>query len=276
MPARILIQSGTSLGTSHWIEKNVVRIGSDPISDLVIPSAAVDAHALTVEYRQTGYRVYNRGTGVVLLSGSVLKPNQHADWIDSDLLELQDGVSLALEIDSDPSPSPPPSNSFRELPNPETSDSDQSTAGAKHTATPPTPSTGAKTSTSASRTAFQLVVTAACLLGCVGLILREQIRNRSETAFATPGLVVPPFESVVEQALKAESSVPSEVLDKLQMAEAALVRGQVATARSRYQKLYDHLSHLVQSAATTNAEAPSELESIQLLIQQRLQRLHDL
>ena len=49
MPAGIRVDSGISVGTTHWIERAVLRIGSDPQCDICLPSTELDAHALTLE-----------------------------------------------------------------------------------------------------------------------------------------------------------------------------------------------------------------------------------
>lgn len=292
MTARILVQPGTADEITHWIEKPVVRIGSDPNSDVVIPNANVASQALTIEFRQTGYRVYNRSSGHVFLGGRLLEPNQHAEWSDVDLLELQEGISLALDVDGNPAPvATMGRHAAADLAAPFSpheiwSEShvvaeDASDSKLKRPVHAEVSKLGQGSVSGNSKTVVQLAISLLCLLGCAGLILRHQAKGSS---VATAD--VPKFEEVVLQSRQPNAAVGADMLDQLQMAEAAVVRRQPDLARERYQRLYDRLVRIAGAANSTdsgversNAQAGMKnntaeaLDSMQRLVKHRLSHL---
>lgn len=239
------------MGATHWIERNVVRIGSEPSSDMVIPSSGVDAHALTVEFRQIEYRVYNRSSAQVIIGGRLLEPGQFMPWMDSDLLQMQSNVTLALELDSDPRPAPKPILDASE-------DLQKNLASLKEATDTPHPQVvqavsdlTAETPAGLSKSTLQWAVTVLCVLGCVLLLVRQQYRSDSE-----PGQAAPKFESVVRIAIESEDQAVGGLVDRLQLAEAAFVRKQTAIARERFRDLHDSLEAGKSQAANLH-QTPS-------------------
>jgi len=75
MSAEIIVQSGISAGTRYWIERPVIRIGSDPQADVCLPSSRIAPHALTVEFRDGNYRVHARDRSAsVQVNGQLVEP----------------------------------------------------------------------------------------------------------------------------------------------------------------------------------------------------------
>ncbi len=285
MGARIMIQSGISAGTIHWIERPVIRLGSAPSADVTVPSAALEPHALTIEYRQGAYRVYNRGTQQIFLGGQVLMPSQSGNWLDTDILELPDGVSLALDVDDDPAPSPAPALPLGTMSTMEPLHATGNSAtGTERPSAQVEAAQAATESGRASRTTFQLTITAVCLMGCAVLIAREQLRQPAEPARRRPK-----FDTVIRSTLAPGSSVPRQVIADLQYAELAFVRDDRSAARTRYRRLYDTLlEHMGSQSArarvptgqleTQNARANptrSPYEPMVQLIVYRLSQLGD-
>jgi hypothetical protein len=268
MSARIIIQSGISAGTEHWIERSVIRVGSDPNADVVIPSSELAAHALTIEYRQPNYRVYNRGQEPVVLGGQLLSPNRYGIWSDSDLLELPDGVSLALELDANPKPTVKPS--FRLDPEPIPAlgnDISAARSAARSAATDKVTMPGS--GSSSGKIALQIAVTLACLFGCAWLLWRHQTRD-----LADRGQPAPQFDFVVRQALEADSRISRELVQQLQVAEASFVCGQRPMARKRYRSLYDSLRFRLNARRNTeNIESQDLEQKMERLIEHRLEQL---
>lgn len=280
------------MGAIHWIERNVVRIGSEPSSDMVIPSPAVDAHALTVEFRQTEYRVYNRSATQVIIGGRLLESGQFMPWVDSDLLQMQSDVTLALELDSDPRPSPAPIvDAFEQLKVGLPSVNEDS--GIQPTQFTQAASVlAADSQAGLGKTALQWVVTGLCVLGCVLLLVRKQYPGNSEARIAAPR-----FESVVRAAMETEDQAVGRLIDQLQLAEAAFVRKQTLIARDRFRELHDLLkarrsqipilTETIPSAAEgSTAELPSpsggltannstiaETELMQQFVEHRLRQI---
>lgn len=238
MGARILVQSGIASGTTHWIERNVVRVGSDPGMDLTLPCDELDKHALTLEYRDGVYRVHNRCSVQVYLGGRTVAPGQSDQWYDTDLLELPGLVQLAMEVEDDPAPAPAPwvsparsSAAVAE----EAVDMDASAAAP----TPDRPvSSGSQRrqdsprspqASSSSSTMLQVGVIVACVLGCVLLLARDRVRRSADS-----GVSVPKFEVIVDQALEQADPATQSLLRHVQYAESAMIRGNKKAARQRY------------------------------------------
>ena len=108
MSASIRIESGIAAGTNYWIDRPVLRIGSDPQCDICLPTAELAPHALTLEFRGGNYRVYNRGTSPVTVGRSTLQAGANGLWNDGDSIVLPGNLQLRLAVDGDPRPSPRP------------------------------------------------------------------------------------------------------------------------------------------------------------------------
>src|SRR5262245_60944880 len=64
MPAKIVVKSGAAAKQVFPIEEELVRIGSDPTCELVLPDANLAPHAATLEFLDGNYIVYNRSDGI--------------------------------------------------------------------------------------------------------------------------------------------------------------------------------------------------------------------
>lgn len=226
MPAKIVVQSGISAGATHWIPKAVVRVGSDPRAEICIPSANVQQHALTVEFRDGSYRVYNRTPASISVGSLVVLPGKSALWQDTIVLQLNGEIQLLLECDSDPSPVPMRAaepyaaiddDEFHADPEPEID------------ATPT-----ATSSKDNSSFMLQLGVTVLCILGCIGLLARESLKESSADRREPPS-----FAAVVRNA--NATTTAAQLVPRLQYAEAAVVRGNRKTAKTRFGRLRDDL-----------------------------------
>lgn len=107
MAARLQISGGQAHGTEHWIEEDVLRIGSSPASDFVVPEAA--SHGVTLQFRQNQYWIYNRSSESVYLNGRPVTGERPTTWKEDQVLELTGDVSLQLRVDQQPAPSAAPS-----------------------------------------------------------------------------------------------------------------------------------------------------------------------
>ncbi len=238
MGARILIQSGVGAGTCHPINRNVLRIGNGPDMDLTLPYEELASHTLTLEYREGGYTVHNRTNAAINLGGRTLHPKAADRWFDTDLLTLPGEIQLAIEFDEDPSPATKPSvhASTRHS----STDSPPSEVGSPRVSqVRPTISSGPSVIDSksspvkSSSTWMQIVVIALCV-AAVGILLTRDRMMRHRGV----GGQLPSFDQLVEKARQHESvgDTPSQgpLLQQLQFAEAAMVRGNASAARQRY------------------------------------------
>lgn len=226
MPAKVTIQSGISAGTSHWIEQPVIRIGSDPTCDVCLPSAAVPSHALTLEYRNGQYRVYNRCRSNVFVGTRMIESGKALEWPDTDILQLSDDIELVLDVDADPTPVP-----MRAAVEPEYEIDEVEADYASPELNYPTDT---KTKSDASNTILQVAVIVFCLLGCAGLLARESLKGKSGDRRKAPS-----FAATIRSANEAKTS--PELVQRLQFAESAAVRGNKRSARERFGELRDDL-----------------------------------
>lgn len=239
MPAKVIIQSGISAGTSHWIEKAVIRAGSDPKSDVCLPSADVPTHALTIEFRDQTYRVYNRCRYSIFVGASALEPGKAAAWPDGELLQLSKDIQLVLDVDDDPTPMP-----MADVVEPAYDVDEEEVA---YSGLDAGPSKNARPG-DGSKTMLQVAVIAFCLLGCVGLLARESLKGRSSDRSDPPS-----FATTVRDAIKSQTS--PELLQRLQYAESAAIRGNKKSARSRFGELRDDLVPQKESFASANRKS---------------------
>lgn len=248
MSARITIQSGIAAGTSHRIDRRVARVGSDPQSDVCLPTAEIPGHALTLEFRDDGCRVYNRCRDSVYVGAQVVPPDQVVDWPDTDILALGSDIELLLDLDVEheepigfeqyDDPTITAENDIDTLPN-------RSSSGA------------------AAKTTMQLAVTVLCVIGCVLLLARDQ--NRKSVRKAGPL-----FSEVVAQGLEGDTS--SELLRRLQHAESQRIRGNERAAVIAFGRLRDDL--VPQRERFETDQRQLELDVLQL-VQSRLEELSE-
>jgi hypothetical protein len=219
MPARILVTSGITAGSKHWLERPVLRLGSEGC-DICIPSVALAAHAATIEYRGGRYFVYNKTRASQRLNLQPLEPQKSAPWLPGQPLELAADVVLVLEIEGDPGPAPRPAAT-------EVETYDAEAPAAAGAAEPVAKSTGPS-----SKSIVQLGVTAACIAGCAFLLV---MNNRQEKTTAKKA---PEFAVVVQDNLE---SSPQQV-QLLQYARALQVRERPKEAREWFLRLRDELT----------------------------------
>jgi len=236
MSATIRIESGISAGTSYWIDRPVLRIGSDPQCEICLPSAELSPHTLTLEFRGGAYRVYNRGTSAVSIGRAVVQPGGAAAWEEGDTAQLPGGLRLVLEVDGDPRPSP---RQETRVDDPYASDATAESAEARQT-------TGAPTTKKSSKTTMQLAIIGICILAGAAFLFMP----RGEE---TPVVNRPTFKSIVESGLKKDDNVRA-LVQQLQYAEAAIVRGHPQLAGILYLRLRDQLLHQQQSLPAADRE----------------------
>ncbi len=226
MPATVRVESGISAGTNFWIDRPVLRIGSDPQCEICLPSAELAPHALTLEFRDGNYRAYNRCAAAINIGRMSVQPGTNAIWNGDQTVQLPGDLRLVLEIDGDPRPSA----------RPETRRDDGFAAvDAEPERIDPTAAAESTTKKSSSST-VQLAVIGLCILGMAAMLT---MRGGEEAATAANR---PTFESIVQTTLAAkEEDVTRALLPRLQYAQAAPVRGNGQLARRQFLRLRDQL-----------------------------------
>tara|TARA_R110002049_G_scaffold4601_4_gene31974 strand:+ start:253570 stop:254370 length:801 start_codon:yes stop_codon:yes gene_type:complete len=250
MGARVLVQSGITSGSVHWIERKVVRIGSDPAMEITIPSDQVAPHALTLEYRDSGYHVHNRSPGMIHLGGSVIAQNASGRWADADLLEIAGSVQLALELDDDAAPSPRPAAGTR---NDENVRQPIAAAQPTHALAQAASVASSQVAGAAPKKSDSTITQIAVIIVCVvlgGLLLaRDRMRKEGK---ATQD--VPSFQQIVQQGLSDGALSDGSLLRQFQFAEAAVIRGHEEKARRHYSLVRSRLLYR-QSAEPEDRQA---------------------
>ena len=223
MSAFITIQSGIAAGTSHHIVSRVVRVGSDPQSDVCLPTAEIPGHALTLEFDENSCRVYNRCRNNVHIGDQMIEPDQVATWPENDVLQLGEDIELLLDFE-DPRSQGTSADFYTEFDD-ETDFVEEFSASAEPESEKP--------SSGSARTMMQLTVTLLCIVGCALLLLRDQ--NRKTGPESGPG-----FSQIVSNAIE-NPEVSRELIQRLQHAEALRVRGRQEMAREEYQSIRNDL-----------------------------------
>ena len=201
MPATVRVESGISAGTNFWIDRPVLRIGSDPQCEICLPSAELAPHALTLEFRDGNYRAYNRCASAINIGRMSVQPGTNAIWNGDQTVQLPGDLRLVLEIDGDPRPSA----------RPETRRDDGFAAvDAEPERIDPTAAAESPAKKSSS-SMVQLAVIGLCILGMAAMLT---MRGGEEAATAANR---PSFESIVRTTLATkEEDVTRSLLPRLQ------------------------------------------------------------
>src|ERR1700755_1119101 len=101
MSASVRVESGIAAGTNYWVDRPVLRVGSDPQCEICLPSADLSPHALTLEFRGGVYRAYNRGGDPFAVGSTMLQPGGVANWDEGTAVTLPGDLRLVLAFDGD-------------------------------------------------------------------------------------------------------------------------------------------------------------------------------
>src|SRR4051812_40872103 len=108
MPAKLVIASGPGQGSEFYIQDLVVRIGSGHQCEWQLADPRLAGHAATLEFRDGGYKLYNRSMDPVRVADQTLRLREWASWQAGDEADFGHGVVLRLEVDGDPAPAKAP------------------------------------------------------------------------------------------------------------------------------------------------------------------------
>lgn len=253
MSASIRIETGISAGTSYWIDRPVLRIGSDPQCEICLPSAELAPHALTLEFRAGEYCVYNRGAAPLVVDGATVEAGGKGMWRGDTSLELSGAVRLRLAIDGDPRPCPRPESR---------DERDDYLENSSISAVVPN-SKADDVAKGPSKALVQMGVIGLCVLGTMAFLM---VGRGGEAASQDR----PTFESIVATSLASDEAASRADLQRLQYAQAALVRGHHEHARERFLDLRDRL---VRQIEATPDEGQAGAERMLNYVEYRLGQL---
>jgi hypothetical protein len=106
MATKIVHVQGRLTGTEHWVEHEVVRVGSGRQCEIQIPELA--EHAFTLQFRNGQYCVFNRCQETLSLSGQQIRFSEAAVWRIGTDLRVGNLISLRLQANSNETPAPRP------------------------------------------------------------------------------------------------------------------------------------------------------------------------
>lgn len=255
MPAGIRVDSGVSVGTRHWIERAVLRIGSDPQCDICLPCSELDPHALTLEFRGGTYRVYNRCGAPVVVGSKQIETGTGVEWHADESIDLPGNVRVSLIVEGDPRPAPRP-ESYAENGFADGSQSlaDQAGAGAAE---------GEDAKKSSTSSWIQMAIIGVCILAIAGMLVMKNAGGETSAANR------PTFNDIVQESLTKDEAHRA-IVQRLQYAQAALVRGNDVLARERFLKLRDQLVNHVESL---EGDARADAEKVLSYVEYRLGQL---
>jgi hypothetical protein len=220
MPATISIHNDAALVGEHWIEQDVVRIGSGADCDLRVPG--LPEHALVVQYQNGGYRVFNRSSSEATLGKLRLFPMQPAAWRSRQRLVIGP-FTLVLRHDADAAPCRKPVMSS--------------------VIASTTPGHSRRQSASQSKiSSRRLTMIVGCLIAILLWSLAAGARTDSQAAAEFEGLVAR------LQAAAERDENASYLCQTLQQARYAERRSDQATAIQLYREIRNHLLDPAQPA----------------------------
>jgi predicted RNA-binding Zn ribbon-like protein len=255
MPARLCVESGISAGTTFWIDRAVMRIGSDPQCDVCLPSAELPPHALTLEFRDGNYRAYNRSPSPVSVGASLVEPGANAIWRAGETVHLPGDLRVSLSVDGDPRPTPRPEAHLEDR------FDDAASMSMDAAAADAVDEVAAKKSKSSL---IQLAIIGICVAAIGGLLL---MKNSGGTEKAAPDR--PTFNELVHDSLTKDDP-HRNIIRHLQYAQAALVRGNAKLAHQRFADLRDQL---VQHVENLSGDDRAEVVRILSYVEYRLGQL---
>lgn len=246
MPASIAVTSGISKGTTFWIERPVMRIGSDGC-DLCLPSADLAAHAVTLEFRGGVYHAHNKTAATFQLNRKPLAAKESGIWQFGQELVLAPDVVLVLTSTGNPAPSPRPTTDALYFP-----DEGESKPAAVDTA-----NDDADSAPKPPKRIMEMVVIVLCVIGGAMLMLRGQLKKPASSN--QPKIT---FQQLITEL---QPKYP-HLVHRLQYTRAASLRGQNKKALEGYETLADELTE--QTELAKDAADPQLVDALQYVIGQ--------
>jgi hypothetical protein len=225
MAAHITVVSGIAANTDHRIAQEVLRIGGDPACEISLPDPGLPLHAATLEHRDDGYVVYNRGGVAIRLDNVVILPRGFRNWQPGQTLKLNEAVSLKLEFREESAPVRPA------VPISPASNATPTKETARH---------GANASAAKGKRTQQYAILAVIGVLFAGVMLMDS--PSPEKAETNPrGSKFTELLADLQKEARAGDPAADAVRQLLQEGRIAQVRGDQARARFLYGRVLDSL-----------------------------------
>jgi len=224
MPAQVTVAAGASAGKQLWIEKQVLRIGSDPDADLCLPSSEIESQVVMVEYDRGKYVVHNKTRRDLLLADRPLPAGQNAPWPAERELDVGGGYRLVLQVEGNPAPAPRRASQQLRA-------ADVAPALPTDAPAPTDPAAAKPEEDGGSSLLVQVGVIGICIVGVILMVLFAPKKGGT-----TASTECPPFEKVLEAVHKAEM-IPRPLIARFQEAQALYARGRKTEARAKFLQL---------------------------------------
>jgi len=252
---QLILQNGKEPAASFVLDRAVIRVGFGDSFDIPLPGDAEQQGLIATLRRgaEGTWRVYRRGAATIELAGTSLEPNGQAIWNDDQPMVIDGRLTLQRQ-DSPAPPKAEPIRSDRVNPVPKPSVGAEQ---AKSKSTQEVASVDAEKTDAKKSNTTPMIVLGMCALLVVSIGLSKMKRPTKTTA-SQPSLGT--VLAVAESDPREETGV---LLAKLQIARAALVRGDAQTAMDHFTSLRQKLS--VQRERFEREKAATELEAIRYL-----------
>jgi hypothetical protein len=261
MPASIRVDSGISAGSSYWIERAVLRVGSDPQADICLPSADLAPHALTLEFHDGIYRVYNRSTSPVTVGSTIVQPGANAVWSADATIRLPGDLRIALEVDGDPRPTPRAD-----------SRDDEGFGDGASTLPMGAAAADAATDEAAAKKSkgslMQMAVIGVCVLAMAAMLLLKNAGGGESSAAADR----PTFNELVTES-NSKDPAHQAIVRRLQFAQAAIVRFGYDGNKHAHERFSLLRDHLVSHVDSLSGDAKKDAERVLSYVEYRLGQL---
>lgn len=95
MSAKIIAQTPGSATIEYWLNDDVIRIGGSPDCDLALTGLA--DHAITLQERGGRHFAFNRSPATFYVDGQSIAPGQSGEWNYGSELRFDNGTQLLLQ-----------------------------------------------------------------------------------------------------------------------------------------------------------------------------------